>query len=171
MLHGEFLQTECQQIHVHFEDDVNCRNTKFKWRYDCRSGNCIFLNFFFFWGGGVIYNCLNWNYHSDDHIFIFMSIVHFVSILGMKTFLLDGWHKPKLSSQNNVDVKLMHVWKVTEGQQSMSAKQWPVLLLFYSTPANINNYFSKRPWYSSPQECYFRVIVFASFHLRSVIFE
>ena len=127
--------------------------------------------FWIFFLGGVIYNCLNWNYHSDDHIFIFMSIVHFVSILGMKTFLLDGWHKPKLSSQNNVDVKLMHVWKVTEGQQSMSAKQWPVLLLFYSTPANINNYFSKRPWYSSPQECYFRVIVFASFHLRSVIFE
>ena len=79
----------------------------------------------FFWGG-VIYNCLNWNYHSDDHIFIFMSIVHFVSILGMKTFLLGEWHKPKLNSQNNVDVKLMHVWRVIEGQQSMYTKQWPV---------------------------------------------
>ena len=60
-------------------------------------------------------------------MFIFMYIVHFVSILGMKTFFLDGWHKPKLNSQNNADVKLMHVWRVIEGQQSMSAKQWPVL--------------------------------------------
>ena len=83
----------------------------------------IFLNFL----GGVICNCLNWNYHRDDHMFIFMYIVHFVSILGMKTFFLDGWHKPKLNSQNNADVKLMHVWRVIEGQQSMSAKQWPVL--------------------------------------------
>ena len=149
MLHGEFLKTECQQIHVHFEDDVNCRNTNFKWRYDCRSCNCNFSEFF----GRVICSCLNWNYHSDDHIFIFMYIVHFVSILGMKTFLLGGWRKPKLNSQNNTDVKLMHVWRVIEGHQSMYAKQWPVLLLFYSTPANINNYFSKRPWYSSPQEC------------------
>ena len=151
MLHGEFLQTECQQIHVHFEDDVNCRNTKFKWRYDCRSGtgNCNFLNFF----GGFICNCLNWNYHCDNHMFIFMYIVHFVSILGMKTFLLDGWHKPKLKSQNNADVKLMHVWRVIEGQQSMYAKQCPVLLLFYRTPANTSNYFSKRPWYSLSQEC------------------
>ena len=91
---------------------------------------------------------------------LWRSYVHFyvhctfcLSILGMKTFLLDGWHKPKLNSQNNADVKLMHVWRVIEGQQSMYTKQWPVLLLFYRTPANVSNYFSKRPWYSLSQEC------------------
>ena len=52
----------------------------------------IFLDFFFVaGGGGVIYTCWKWNYHCDNHIFIFCKyIVHFVSILGMKTFLLDG---------------------------------------------------------------------------------
>ena len=121
-----------------------------KWRYDCRSGNCNFLNFF----GGFNLQLVKLEFplwRSYVHFYVHCTFCS--SILGMKTFLLDGWHKPKLNSQNNADVKLMHVWRVIEGQQSMYTKQWPVLLLFYRTPANVSNYFSKRPWYSLSQEC------------------